>query len=74
MSSLLTCAAIAPHRRRALPELVPKVTLEESHEEVPPQGRAMPMGGFDQFIDALWSNSSRGSYNNTLSSRSSCQQ
>ena len=46
---------MAPRRRHALPELVPDVTLEESHEEVPPQGGAMPVGDFDQFVDALWS-------------------
>ena len=46
---------MAPRRRRTLPELILDVTLEESHEEVPPQGRAMPVGGFDQFVDALWS-------------------
>ena len=47
---------MAPHRRRALPELAPDVTLEESHEEAPPQVGAMPVGGFDQFADALWNN------------------
>ena len=46
---------MAPRKSHALPELVPNVTPEESHEEVPPQDRAMPVGGFDQFIDALWS-------------------
>ena len=45
---------MAPHRRRALPECVLDVTPEESHEEVPPQGGAIPVGDFDQFADALW--------------------
>ena len=44
---------MAPHRRRALPELAPDVTPEESHEEAPPQVGVMPVGGFDQFTDAL---------------------
>ena len=44
---------MAPRRRRALPKLVPDVTPEESHKEVLPQVRAMPVGGFDQFTDAL---------------------
>ena len=30
------------------------MTPEESHEEVSPQVRAMPVGGFDQFADVLW--------------------
>ena len=46
---------MAPRRRRALPKLVPDVTPEESHEEVPPQGGAVPVGDFDQFAYALWS-------------------
>ena len=46
---------MAPRRRRALPELAPDVTPEESHEEAPPQVGAMPVGGFDQFADVLWS-------------------
>ena len=46
---------MAPRRRRALFELAPDVTPEESHEEAPPQVRVMPVGGFDQFADALWS-------------------
>ena len=46
---------MAPRRRHALPKLVPDVTLEKSYDEVPPQGGAMPVGGFDQFADMLWS-------------------
>ena len=55
MSSLLACAVMAPRRRRALPELAPDVTPEESHEEAPPQVGVTPVGGFDQFANALWS-------------------
>ena len=47
---------MAPRRRRALPELAPDVTPEESHEEAPPQVGATPVGGFDQFADVLWNN------------------
>ena len=47
MYFLLTCAAMTPRRRRALSELVPDMTPEESHEEVPPQGGPMPVGDFD---------------------------
>ena len=46
---------MAPRRRRALHELAPDVTPEESHEEAPPQVGAMPVGGFNQFADVLWS-------------------
>ena len=55
MIFLLSCAAMAPPRRCALPELILDVTPEESHEEAPPQVGATPVGGFDQFADALWS-------------------
>ena len=47
---------MAPRRRRALHELAPDVTLEESHEEAPPQVGTTPVGGFDQFADVLWNN------------------
>ena len=46
---------MAPCRRRALLELAPDVTPEGSHEEAPPQVEVMLAGGFDQFVDALWS-------------------
>ena len=45
---------MAPRRRRALLDPVPDVTPEESFEEVPPQSEAAPVGGLDQFMDALW--------------------
>ena len=57
MCFLLACVVMAPHRRCALPEPVLDVTPEESHEEVPPQSNAVPVGDFDQFMDALWTNS-----------------
>ena len=47
---------MAPRRRHALPEPIPDETPEESHEEVPPQGGVVPVGGFEQFADALWTN------------------
>ena len=43
---------MAPRRRRAPLEQVP----DEAPEEVPPQGEAVPTGGYDQFADALWAN------------------
>ena len=44
---------MVPLRRHALLEPVPDVTLEESHEEVPPQGGAILVDGFDQFTNVL---------------------
>ena len=55
LRAFLACAAMSLRRRRALPEPISNMTPEESHEEAPPQVTEMPVGGFDQFADALWS-------------------
>ena len=47
---------MAPRWRRALHELAPDVTPEESHEEVLPQGGVILVGSFNQFTDTLWTN------------------